>query len=116
MHIKQLEELLLKEMDVQIEKAESQSEKVIYGLFKTTILKKYKQMFDAELQQGRVHKKNVDKAIDFCFDDVCVAYRLSQGMSDAQKEEDLKLAKSHLPAIRQFIFDILVSRNVRIED
>ena len=39
---KQLEEALLKEADLLIEKAKSQGEKALYNLFKSAILKKYK--------------------------------------------------------------------------
>ena len=39
---KQLEEALLMEADLLIEKAKSQGEKALYNLFKSEILKKYK--------------------------------------------------------------------------
>lgn len=111
---KQLEEALLKETDLLIEQAESQAEKIIFGWFKTNILKKYKEAFDEELKQGKIHKENVDKAIDFCFDDVCAKYRLLSGLSDDQKENDIDLAKEQLPTIRQLIYNILESRSVEI--
>lgn len=39
---KQMEEALLKEADLLIEKAKSQGEKALFNLFKSAILKKYK--------------------------------------------------------------------------
>ena len=48
---KQLEEALLKEADLLIEKAKSQGEKALYNLFKSAILKKYRNQYDVDIQQ-----------------------------------------------------------------
>ena len=61
---KQLEEALLKEADLLIEKAKSQGEKALYNLFKSAILQKYKEQYDVEIQQGEVEKDTVDKSIE----------------------------------------------------
>ena len=50
---KQLEEALLKEADLLIEKAKSQGEKALYNLFKSAILKKYKNQYDV-IRQAQV--------------------------------------------------------------
>ena len=47
---KQLEEALLKEADLLIEKAKSQGEKALYNLFKSAVLKKYKDQYDVNIQ------------------------------------------------------------------
>lgn len=50
---KQLEDALLKEADLLIEKAKSQGEKALYNLFKSAILKKYKNQYDV-IRQAQV--------------------------------------------------------------
>lgn len=72
---KQLEEALLKEVDLLIEKAKSQGEKALYNLFKSAILKKYKDQYDVDIQQGEVEKDIVDKSINFLFENACVSFR-----------------------------------------
>ena len=57
---KQLEEAILKEADLLIEKAKSQGEKALYNLFKSAILKKYRNQYDVDIQQGEVKKETVD--------------------------------------------------------
>ena len=70
---KQLEEAILKEADLLIEKAKSQGEKALYNLFKSAVLKKYKDQYDVNIQQGEVEKDSVDKSIDFLFENACVS-------------------------------------------
>ena len=70
---KQLEEAILKEADLLIEKAKSQGEKALYNLFKSAVLKKYKDQYDVNIQQGEVEKDTVDKSIDFLFENACVS-------------------------------------------
>ena len=59
---KLLEDALLKEADLLIEKSKSQGEKALYNLFKSAILKKYKDQYDVDIQQGEVKKETVDKS------------------------------------------------------
>ena len=72
---KLLEDALLKEADLLIEKSKSQGEKALYNLFKSAILKKYKDQYDVDIQQGEVKKETVDKSIDFLFENACVSFR-----------------------------------------
>ena len=58
---KKLEDTLLKATDLLIEKAKSQGEKALYNLFKSAILKKYRDQYDVDIQQGEVEKDTVDK-------------------------------------------------------
>ena len=62
---KQLEEAILKETDLLIEKAKSQGEKMFFELFKSAILKKYKDLFDKELSEGTVHKETINVNCQF---------------------------------------------------
>ena len=71
---KLLEDALLKEADLLIEKSKSQGEKALYNLFKSAILKKYKDQYDVDIQQGEVKKETVDKSIDFLFENACVSF------------------------------------------
>ena len=65
--IRQIEEALLKAMDTLAEQSDDKMIKILADLFKSAILKKYKDAFDVEFSQGKVHKENVDKAVDFCY-------------------------------------------------
>ena len=47
-----------------------QGEKVVYGLFKSTILKKYKDSYELEILHGEVKNETLDKCIDFVFTDM----------------------------------------------
>ena len=49
---KLIENILLKEDDLQIERAKSQGEKAICELFKSALLKKFKDSYDSDLQRG----------------------------------------------------------------
>ena len=93
---KVLEEALLREADLLIEQAESQAEKIIFGWFKTAILKKYKDAFDKDLEQGIAHN------------------RMIPGLTDEQKEKDIKQAKMQLPSIRQTIYNILTVQKIEV--
>ena len=70
---KKLEDALLKATDLLIEKTKSQGEKMIFELFKSAILKKYKDLFDKELSEGIVHKVTIDDAVEYCYTDICVS-------------------------------------------
>ena len=85
---KQLEEALLKEADLLIEKAKSQGEKALYNLFKSAILKKYKDQYDVDIQQGEVEKDIVDKSINFLFENACVSFRTLPNIKDRQRRCD----------------------------
>ena len=111
-NMNKIEENLLKAMDALIEKAQSQGEKAIYELFKTTVLKKKKKKKKVELPTGKVHKDNVDKAFEFHFSDACAAIRTLPDVSDDEKENVLKEAKSLKPRIKEVVYDILANNNI----
>lgn len=71
-------------------------------------------LYDEELSEGKVHKENVDKAVDFCYSDICVSIRRFSGMTDDEKDEVIKKGKSILGSVKQMILDILVSQNVEV--
>ena len=54
-------------------------------LFKSAILKKYKDVFDEELTKDEVQKKNIDKSVGFCYTDICVTIRQCPTMQDDEK-------------------------------
>ena len=112
--IRQIEEALLKAMDTLAEQSDDKMIKILADLFKSAILKKYKDAFDVEFSQGKVHKENVDKAVDFCYSDICVSIRRFSGMTDDEKDEVIKKGKSILGSVKQMILDILVSQNVEV--
>ena len=47
------------------EQAKDNVTKILAELFRSSILKPYKDLYYQELSQGRVHKDNVEMAVDF---------------------------------------------------
>ena len=60
-NIEIIEESVLMAADKVAEDAKNQGTKTLVNLFKSVVLKKYKDAFDQELSLGEVHKKNIDK-------------------------------------------------------
>ena len=111
---KQLEEAILKEADLLIEKAKSQGEKALYNLFKSAILKKYKDQYDVEFQQGVVKKETVDKRIDLIFEDVCVFFRTLPNIKDPDKEDAIRQAKASLDFWKSMATRMLTDRGIKV--
>ena len=111
---KQLEETLLKEADLLIEKAKSQGEKALYNLFKSAILKKYKDQYDLEIQQGEVNRETVDKSVDFLFEDVCARFRALPKIEDSAKEDVIKRTKSSLGIWKTIVTQMLTDKGIRV--
>ena len=111
---KLIEETLLKEADLQIERAESQGEKVIYELFKSALLKKYKESYDSDLQRGEVEKETVDKCIDFLFSNACVNFRSLPNIDDSVKEDVIGQARKALGSWKAMVKQMLIERGVRV--
>ena len=65
-----LEESLLWAADAIKDQAKDQATKMIADLFKSAILKKYKDAFDEELAKGEVQKKNIEKSVEFCYTEI----------------------------------------------
>lgn len=84
--VKILEDATLHAIDATAELAGDEVTKILADLFKSSALKKLKEAFGFELQQGIVNMENVDKAICFCFAEACTSYRMLQGITDEQKE------------------------------
>lgn len=95
----QIEESCLVAADSISEQAKDQGTKAILDLFKYAILKKYKVAYDHEITLGEVHKKNVDKSIDFIFSDICVTIRQLPKMSDDYKEQLILTAKTTIGSL-----------------
>ena len=110
----QIEESCLMVADSISEQAMDQGTKTIMDLFKSAILKKYQIAFDHEIKQGEVHKKNVDKTIDFLFSDMCVTIRQLPKMSSDNKDQLIQTAKRQLAPIKETVFQILVNKGVQI--
>lgn len=110
----QIEESCLMAADSISEQAKDQDTKTIMDLFKSAILEKYKVAFDQEITQGEVHKKNVDKTIDFFFSDMCATIRQFPMMSSDYKDQLIQTAKHHLAPIKETVFQILVNKGVQI--
>lgn len=111
---KYIEESLLKGADVLIEKAESQGEKALYNLFKSAILKKYKDQYDIEVLQGEVKKEMIDKSIYFLFEDACVSFRALSTIEDSAKEDGIKHAQASLGFWKEMTIEILVNKGIKV--
>lgn len=111
---KQLEEALLKVDDLLIEKAKSQGEKALYNLFKSAILKKYKDQYDVDIQQGEVEKDIVDKSINFLFENACVSFRTLPNIKDLDKEDVIKKAQAALPSWKAMVIQNLTNKGIRV--
>ena len=112
---KQLEEAILKETDLLIEKAKSQGEKMFFELFKSAILKKYKDLFDKELSEGTVHKETINDAVEFCYTDICVSIRQISKMSETEKEHLIQLGKHAKEVVKPIIEQQLIKDGINIE-
>ena len=110
----QFEEALLKGMDSLIEKAESQEEKTLYNLFKSAILKKYKDQYDVSIQQGEVEKDTVDKSIDFLFENACVSFRTLPNIKDSDKEDVIRQAQAALPSWKAMVIQNLTNKGIKV--
>lgn len=111
---KMLEETLLKETDLLIEKTESQGEKALYNLFKSAILKKYKDQYDADIQQGEVMKETVDKSIDFLFEDACFRFRALPKVEDSVKEDVIERAQAFIGPLKAKITQTLIDKGIKV--
>lgn len=108
------EESLLLAIDAVKEQAKDQATKMIADLFKSAILKKYKDAFDEELTKGEVQKKNIDKAVEFCYTDICVSIRNCPTMPDDKKDDFIQKGKELLPTIKSIVTQMLVDKGVWI--
>ena len=97
-----------------IEKAKSQGEKALYNLFKSAILKKYKDQYDADILQGEVKKGTVDKSIDFLFEDTCVRFRVLPTIEDFAKEEIIKHAQASLDSWKAIVTRMLTAKGIKV--
>lgn len=110
----QQEEVVLKEVDLLIEQAESQGEKSLYNIFKSAVLQKYKNRYDVEVLQGKVKKENFDKSIDFIFENACVRFRALPLMNNSDKENMIKQAKSSLDSWKSIVMQMLKEKGIEI--
>ena len=111
---KKLEDALLNATDLLIEKAKSQGEKALYNLFKSAILKKYKDQYDVDIQQGKVEKDIVDKSIDFLFENACVSFRTLPNIKDSDKEDVIRHAKTALGSWKEIVRQMLIDKGIKI--
>ena len=109
-----LEESLLLAIDAVKDQAEDQAGKMIADLFKSAILKKYKDAFDGELAKGEVQKKNIDKSVEFCYTDICVTIRQCPTMQNDVKEDLIQKGREMMPTIKGIVTRILLDKGVKV--
>lgn len=108
------EDGLLRAMDELAEGAKDNTTKMLAELLKSAILKPYKEAYYEELAQGKVHKENVEKAVDFYFSDICVTFRSLSNLTDEDKDREIKAARLHLTDLKQVVLSILAKNDVVI--
>ena len=108
----QLEEGLLTAADVLSEQAKEQGTKALMDMFKSLVLKKYKDAFEEEQIRGQIYRKTIDKFVDFIYSDLCVSIRTHTKWSDDYKEQQIQLGKTLLPSFKETMYSILQNRGV----
>lgn len=108
------EESLLLASDTLKEQAKDQATKIIAELFKSAILKKYKDAFEEELAKGEVRQKNIDKSVEFCYTDICVAIRQCPTMQDGEKDDLIQKGKELIPTIRGLVTQLILDKDIKI--
>ncbi len=100
-----IENLLLQEIDSLVENNGDRVTKILVDLFKTIVLQKYKIAFNEEMKRGKVHKENIDKFVDYCFYETCVAYRKMSisGLTEEAKEDEINNVKNKLGTIKKIV-------------
>lgn len=109
-----LEESVLQAVDAMAEESDDRVTKLLADLFKSAVLEKYKDAYHQELPQGKVHRKNVEKAIDFYFADMSARFRNLPNLSIEEKEIEIKKAKWHLGILKEKVFDFLHYKNIEV--
>lgn len=80
-------------MDSIAEESRGNATKVLARLLKSAVLKLYREAYYQELAEGKAHKENVEKAVDFSFSDICVSFRSLPNLIDEEKDREIKAAK-----------------------
>lgn len=109
-----LEESILLAIDAVKNQAKDQATKMLADLFKSAILKKYKDAFDGELIKGEVQKKNIDKSVEFCYTDICVVIRQCPTIQDDEKDDIIQKGKEMIPTIKGIVIQILLDKGIKI--
>jgi DNA-binding SARP family transcriptional activator len=108
------EEGLLQAMDALAEESKDNTTKMLADLLKSDILKPYKEAYYQELAQGKVHKENVEKAVDFYFSEICASFRAFPNVTDEEKDKEIRVAKLHLSTLKQTVLNVLANNNIVI--
>lgn len=87
---------------------------MIADLFKSAVLKKYKDAYDEEITQSAVHRKNIDKAVEFYYSDICFSIRRLPQISDDEKECMIQEGKQVKDIVKQTVERILVDKGYEI--
>ena len=113
-NIENLEETVLEAVDKVAKDAKCQVTKTLVNLFKSAVLQKYKDAYDQELSVGEVHKKNIDKAVDFCYEDICVTIRRCSEWTDEEKEGLVREGKMMKGKVKDVVFQILANKGIKV--
>lgn len=110
----QLESLVLEQTDQLIKNAKDQKEKAIYELFKSAVLKNYKDSFNIEVKQGEVKSETIDKYVDFAFSEACFRFRSLPIIDDKSKEEAIEYWRNLLGSLKAIVADMLSKQGVAV--
>lgn len=64
------------------------------------------------MAQGKVHRKVIDKSVEFCYLDICASIRKMPGMSNTNKEKLTQAAKRIKEFVKVYVERILVNKGM----
>lgn len=108
------ESLVINEIDSRLAQTNDQVEKLILELFKTSMLKKYKMVYDYEVRNNVVRRDTLDKCVDFLFANTCKTLRKMPNMDDATKDEEIEAGLNHLDSIKMIVAMMLNDRGISV--
>lgn len=108
------ETIVLNEIDSRLAQSNDQVEKLVLELFKTSILKKYKMVYDYEVLNIVVRRDTLDKCVDFLFTNACVTLRQMPNIDDATKDAEIETGRNLLDSIKMIVAMMLMDRGVRV--
>lgn len=106
------EDGLMEAMDGVAERAGDNATKMMAELLKSAILKPYRAAYYRELAEGKVHKENVEKAVEFYFSDICASFRAVPDLTDEEKDREIKAAEQQVDSIKQVVLNVLVNNGI----
>ncbi len=108
------EAIVIDEIDSRLAQSNDQVEKLILELFKTSILKKYKMVYNYEVLNNVVGRDTLNKCVDFLFTNACITLRQMPNIDDATKDAEIETGRNCLDSVKMIVAMMLVDSGVRV--